>query len=147
MFTRSLCGDPETGRRKPEILRLAPFLYGKCNENGESRGSPMGGRGAQNPGRRPNRMENGESRGSAMEGGKAQTGRGNTLDICHFVKKMHKKNKGITKKYNFSALRGKNCRLCYQNASREEASARRPAGGPGAAAEGCGASVFCKISS
>ena len=78
-------------------------------------------------------------------------GRRKPVEAIHWIyaillRKCTKKNKGITKKYNFSALRGKNCRLCYQNASREEASARRPAEGPSAAAEGCGASVLYGIS-
>ena len=131
-------------------------------ENGESRGSASwgsrpfcmenamkmvnravrrweGGR-AKNPGRRPNRMENGESRGSAMGGGRAQTGRGNTLDIWHFVTKMYKNKKEQRQIHFFGAARQKSL-LCYQKLVQGRGLRRRPAGGPGAAAEGCGASV------
>ena len=65
-----------------------------------------GGR-AKNRRRRPNRMENGESRGSAMGGGRAQTGRGNTLDIWHFVTKMYKNKKEQRQIQFFGAARQK----------------------------------------
>ena len=103
-----------------------------------------GGR-AKNPGRRPNRMENGESRGSAMGGGRAQTGRGNTLDIWHFVTKMYKNKKEQRQIHFFGAARQKSL-LCYQKLVQGRGLRRRPAGGPGAAAEGCGASVLYGIS-